>query len=702
MAYSYSIVGMQILGQRDTQEDNYIISYVDERETNLRSAPTLIVMADGMGGHAAGDIASRIAVDIFTTHFTKNYHTASEVDLLQSSLDASNAEIRAAAHGNTRKGMGCTFVGALFKQQSMWWVSVGDSHLYLLRNNQIIKKNEDHSYGAYLKHLQAQGKAISNETDQNSNVLLSAMDGGKIERVDLPRLPLELQAGDRIIIASDGLNTLRLGTVLQLSQIYEDTQQYVDMLLREIEVANDPKQDNTTIVVVDVHQADEPAVETTAVDTQQRNFSRIVAMATVLLMVGVGWWFLQPKTRVIEVVDDRDPIINEAGQIIAESEEPGKPPTEPRVEPPITTEPVAVVQPVQPPVEVEPTGVKPPETTTEITTTPPVVTAPPVATIAPSADAPSFWQRFKSLFQPEFQSMPTPILANAPVLPASSSTALSAIRPIQPVVVETAASNASNGTAISPKPRVVMKQKKFRKTLANGQPGPLMITIPDGELLMGTSNTLPYFDERPQHKVAFAAFAISVYEVTLAEYNQFAQASGRALVKAKWPAVNYPVSMISWQEAQAYTQWLTTQTRRTYRLPTEAEWEYVAKAGTTTRFWWGNEVGVGNARCFACEAVLDPGGPAEVDSYQPNPFGVYHVVGNVMEWVSDCYTEDYSQAPRQGNQAQVHPNCDAFVVRGGSFSSPAVRSLAKRTRLHQSTRRDDLGFRVVQELEHSR
>ncbi len=234
-------------------------------------------------------------------------------------------------------------------------------------------------------------------------------------------------------------------------------------------------------------------------------------------------------------------------------------------------------------------------------------------------------------------------------------------------------------------------------TLRGGGSAPTMVRIPAGTFEMGdetsSDNTV-----RPQHAVKLRAFAIGQTEVTFEDYDLFAQATGREVPddqgrgRGKHPVVN-----VSWNDARAYAAWLSEQTRHRYRLPTEAEWEYAARAGQKGVYWWGNAVGTSNANCFNCGSQWDGLQPAPVASFRPNQMGVFDTAGNVAEWVRDCYHDSYESAPTDGG-AWESGECTERVVRGGSFasSSKAVRAV-NRERFTLDTRLDNLGFRLVRE-----
>ena len=155
---------------------------------------------------------------------------------------------------------------------------------------------------------------------------------------------------------------------------------------------------------------------------------------------------------------------------------------------------------------------------------------------------------------------------------------------------------------------------------------------------------------------------------------------------------------VSWNNAKAYVRWLTGKTGKEYRLLSEAEWEYVARAGTTTRYWWGNSLGRDRANCHDSYCGDSYRYTAPVGSFSANPFGLYEVHGNVWEWTEDCYNDSYHGAPSDGS-AWGSGNCSRRVVRGGSWDdSTWILRSAKRYWDSTGIRNYDLGFRVARTL----
>ena len=242
----------------------------------------------------------------------------------------------------------------------------------------------------------------------------------------------------------------------------------------------------------------------------------------------------------------------------------------------------------------------------------------------------------------------------------------------------------------------------FRDPLTDGGEGPLMVVLPAGRFRMGCLNDDDdcYDDEKPVHDVTLPNnFAMAVYEVSFAEYDRYVQATGvRRPDDEGWGRGNRPVINVDWEEARAYARWLSEQTGRNYRLPTEAEWEYAARAGTTTKYSWGNEATPEQANYHGNDRWENT---APVGSFPANGFGLYDMHGNVHEWTQDCWHRSYDGAPTNG-QAWEGANggdCDHRVVRGGSWLlTPGDLRAAYRNYGGVSDRGASLGLRLVQDL----
>ena len=240
----------------------------------------------------------------------------------------------------------------------------------------------------------------------------------------------------------------------------------------------------------------------------------------------------------------------------------------------------------------------------------------------------------------------------------------------------------------------------FRDQIAEGVYGPDMVALPPGRFRMGDNHALGDDNEQPLHAVTIEhPFALSRYEVTFAQYDIFARATQRTFPSDEdWGRDNRPVINISWLDAQAYVTWLAKETGQPYRLPTEAEWEYAARAGTQTAFSWGNEPQSGYAVCDECSSEWDGSQTAPVGSQRPNAWGLYDMSGNVGEWVADCYAPNYNGAPDNGAARQTD-GCNYRAMRGGSwFDIMRLMRPAGRYRHPASASQNDWGFRVALDL----
>jgi formylglycine-generating enzyme required for sulfatase activity len=277
---------------------------------------------------------------------------------------------------------------------------------------------------------------------------------------------------------------------------------------------------------------------------------------------------------------------------------------------------------------------------------------------------------------------------------------------------------------------------------------PEMVVIPDGSFTMGSSASeetwaathgwdaeqhkiplrdfaLAVADEAPQHKVSLRSFALGKYDVTRREYAAFVSETGyrsdggcydnggppspkRAGASWKNPGFkqtdNDPVICVSWDDAEAYVSWLNRKLQPSgsasgdgpYRLPTESEWEYAARAGTTTRFWWGDDESTAAAHAWYKENSRGQTHP--VGLKPANRFGLYDMAGNVWQWTQDCYAESYAAAPNNGTAAEMGNQC-LRVDRGGSwhYATWLLRS-ATRERNPADYRDQVMGFRVARTL----
>jgi formylglycine-generating enzyme required for sulfatase activity len=247
-----------------------------------------------------------------------------------------------------------------------------------------------------------------------------------------------------------------------------------------------------------------------------------------------------------------------------------------------------------------------------------------------------------------------------------------------------------------PEPTVL---RTVRDRLADGTMGPLMVALPAGRFSMGSPGLSGESDEHPEHPVRVGGLLMAANEVTFADYDRFARTTGRRLPDDfGWGRARRPVVDVSWADAHAYAHWLSRQTGRRYRLPSEAEWEYAARGGAQTSYWWGVNPEVGHAQCFDCGTTWDDGrSTAPVGSFEPNAYGLYDTAGNALEWTADCYRPSYEGAPADGTVWDQDP-CAGRVARGGAFNKPAksMRSAA-RAQYAPEARLNMLGFRLARD-----
>ncbi len=246
---------------------------------------------------------------------------------------------------------------------------------------------------------------------------------------------------------------------------------------------------------------------------------------------------------------------------------------------------------------------------------------------------------------------------------------------------------------------------EFADPLVSGGTGPTMVAIAAGSFRMGCVSRVDCrSNELPAHDVTLARpLALSKFEVTCDEFARFVRATDRERSEeaACSAGTSAPVVNVSWHDAVAYAEWLSRETRRPYRLPSEAEWEYAARSGTTTRYSWGSSIGVERANCNGCRsrANRDHLGTVAVGSFGPNPWGLHDMLGNAWEWVSDCRLDDYAGAAGDGSP-RIAAGCEQRVLRGGSWRvNPSLVRAAQRGWGDESLRLDDVGIRVVVEMQ---
>ena len=261
---------------------------------------------------------------------------------------------------------------------------------------------------------------------------------------------------------------------------------------------------------------------------------------------------------------------------------------------------------------------------------------------------------------------------------------------------------------------------------------PEMVVVPSDDFMMGSpaSEEGRFDPEGPMHRVTIGyRFAVGVHEVTRGEFARFVRATNRAMGNSciiiedgvwksrqgrHWrdpgfsQSADHPVVCVSWNDAAAYVRWLSQETGKAYRLLSESEWEYVARAGTSTARYWGESAsgqcryanGTDASTDFDWGVHCNDGyaRTASVGSYGANGFGLYDVLGNVWEWTQDCWNDSYQDAPTDG-RAWENGNCSRRVARGGSWNNePRFLRSATRGRFTTGNRNVNLGFRVTRTL----
>jgi formylglycine-generating enzyme required for sulfatase activity len=234
------------------------------------------------------------------------------------------------------------------------------------------------------------------------------------------------------------------------------------------------------------------------------------------------------------------------------------------------------------------------------------------------------------------------------------------------------------------------------RTFADCAECPQMVVIPAGSFTMGSSGKSPAglkfaSDEQPQHQVKLRSFALGKFEVTQAQWTAL-MGDNPSVFKG----AGLPVDSVSWDDTQKFLQRLNARTGKRYRLPSEAEWEYAARAGSGTAFWFGDDPAMLDGYAWF-EGNAD-GKPHPVGQKLPNKFGLHDMNGNVWEWVQDCYKDSYMGAPADGRPVGGKAGCD-HVDRGGAWlSSPNNQRSANRDWGAPHYRLNNLGFRVARDL----
>ena len=241
-----------------------------------------------------------------------------------------------------------------------------------------------------------------------------------------------------------------------------------------------------------------------------------------------------------------------------------------------------------------------------------------------------------------------------------------------------------------------------------------MVSIPAGKFRMGSRGRDADDAEKPAHRVTVPGFKLSKYEVTFAQWDACvtdggcngysphdgvyaaADGSGKPYYGESWGRGDRPVVNVSWYDAQSFIDWLNDKIGGNYRLPSEAEWEYAARAGSTTKYSWGDAIGSNRANCDGCGSRWGGRQTAPVGSFPANAWGLHDMHGNVEEWVQDCWNDSYKGAPKDGT-AWTSGDCSQRVIRNGGWNArpPDLRSASRHSHV-RSNRASDQGFRLAQ------
>jgi formylglycine-generating enzyme required for sulfatase activity len=252
-------------------------------------------------------------------------------------------------------------------------------------------------------------------------------------------------------------------------------------------------------------------------------------------------------------------------------------------------------------------------------------------------------------------------------------------------------------SAALPPPAAPASANPGAKTLQDCPTCPALAALPGGSFVMGQGSHEP--DAAPPHRVSLRPFAIGLYPVTVGDWKACLAENGCGFMPRMAEVDDRtPVHNVSWDDAQRFLAWLSRKSGKKYRLPSEAEWEYAARGGTTMRYWWGDEVGVGKANCLDCGGPQDAHRPLPVDGLRANPFGLYDMLGGVAQWTEDCWFPDYRGAPSDGAAREAR-TCMRRVLRGGSFRAGHDDiATAWRSGYDASVRYVANGFRVARDM----
>ena len=277
------------------------------------------------------------------------------------------------------------------------------------------------------------------------------------------------------------------------------------------------------------------------------------------------------------------------------------------------------------------------------------------------------------------QAAPLPLPSSAPVPPTPQAAPQTQAAPSGAPAIKPATPQPQSASSATPTAQPVSAVRE-----------PEMTPIRGGSFIMGSNDDVT---EKPTHQVTIKPFAIGKYPTTIREWNECVAAKACGFVATGKD--DAPVTNVSWSDAKQFVAWLAGATRKAYRLPSEAEWEYAARGGTQTKYWWGDQFEPGIANCKNCTDIAATEQPIKVGSFKPNPFGLYEMGGGVDQWVEDCWHKNH-----QGATVDASPwlegECPSHVIRSGSWKNDAryVRP-SSRDSYDTNVRYPTHGFRVA-------
>ena len=277
------------------------------------------------------------------------------------------------------------------------------------------------------------------------------------------------------------------------------------------------------------------------------------------------------------------------------------------------------------------------------------------------------------------QAAPLPLPSSAAVPPTRQAAPQTQAAPSGAPAIKPATPQSQSASSATPAAQPVSAVRE-----------PEMTPIRGGSFIMGSNDDVT---EKPTHQVTIKPFAIGKYPTTIREWNECVAAKACGFVATGKD--DAPVTNVSWSDAKQFVAWLAGATRKAYRLPSEAEWEYAARGGTQTKYWWGDQFEPGIANCKNCTDIAATEQPIKVGSFKPNPFGLYEMGGGVDQWVEDCWHKNYQGAPADGSP-WLEGECPSHVIRSGSWKNDAryVRP-SSRDSYDTNVRYPTHGFRVA-------